>query len=63
MAPFIIPDFMNREIGQFFRNIRHSSVTRVWERFEEAMASDKPLSENLYRIVRAISNSLADSTY
>ena len=48
--------FLNREIGQFFGNITHSAVAKACERFEEAMAADKVLRENLDRVVKAISN-------
>jgi len=48
--------FMNREIGQFFGNISHSAVAKACERFEEVIASDRTLCENLDMVKRAISN-------
>lgn len=47
--------FTNREIGRFFGYISYSAVTKVCQRFNQALRADKNLQDRITRIERQIS--------
>jgi putative transposase len=47
--------FTNREIGRFFGNISYSAVTKIYQRFDQALRKDKNLQDKVARIERQLS--------